>query len=69
MRAKRSYTAIDKPLAENELVRIEMRSFLKALASYPECFAINPQITFEQHRTSLVSPGTDSARASVQPSA
>jgi hypothetical protein len=40
----------------NELVRMEMESFLQALESYPECFAANPQITFEEHRSSLVGP-------------
>ena len=37
----------------NELVRVEMQSFLEALASYPERFATDPRISFEQHRSSL----------------
>jgi hypothetical protein len=43
-------------MSGDELVRVEMESFLQALESYPERFASNPHITFEQHRSSLVSP-------------
>jgi len=38
----------------NEQVRVEMQTFLQALASYPDRFAINPRMTFEEYRSSLV---------------
>jgi hypothetical protein len=37
----------------NEHVRNEIQAFLEALNSYPDRFARDPQITFEQHRGSL----------------
>lgn len=40
-------------VSENKIVRAEIESFLEALASYPERFATDPDLTFEQHRTSL----------------
>ncbi|HEV2400957.1 MAG TPA: hypothetical protein VGS27_28750 [Candidatus Sulfotelmatobacter sp.] len=68
MQTKQSHSETENHVTENDLVLIEMHSFLKALASYPECFAANPQMTFEQHRTSLV-PVTNPARVAVQASA
>lgn len=41
-------------LTGNDHVRIEMRSFLQALRSYPERFASNPRLTFEEHCSGLV---------------
>ena len=43
-------------MSSNELVRVEMQSFLEALASYPDRFATNPRMTFEQYRSSLADP-------------
>ena len=43
-------------VSNNEQVLAEMQSFLLALNSYPDRFAREPQITFEQHRSSLVPP-------------
>lgn len=40
----------------NEMVRVEMESFLQALESYPQRFASDPHITFEEYRSSLMSP-------------
>ena len=40
----------------NETVRAEMQAFLAALASYPDRFAANPRISFEQHWGSLIMP-------------
>jgi len=40
----------------NEAVRVEMQAFLAALASYPDRFAANPRISFEQHWGSLMMP-------------
>jgi len=42
----------------NEQVRVEIQTFLAALTSYPDRFAVNPGITFEEHRISLMSPGS-----------
>jgi len=44
----------DRRLQENEQVRREIRSFLRALHSYPERFARDPDITFEEYRSSLL---------------
>jgi hypothetical protein len=41
----------------NERVRWEMQSFLEALDSYPDRFAREPQVSFEQHLCSLVAAG------------
>lgn len=38
----------------NEMVRAEMQTFILALASYPDRFAANPHISFDQHRLSLM---------------
>ena len=43
-------------MSGNEQVRAEIELFLEALNSYPERFAANPQITFEEHRASLMLP-------------
>lgn len=53
MKAKRDRRAWEGDMG-NEQALVEMRSFLQALASYPERFAANPRITFEQYRSSLV---------------
>jgi len=49
----------------NETVRVEMQTFLAALVTYPDRFAVNPRISFEQHRISLMVPPQD-ASAPVQ---
>ena len=41
-------------VAANERVRSEIRIFLEALDSYPERFAQDPDISFEEHRSSLI---------------
>ena len=38
----------------NNQVLAEMQSFLQALASYPDRFRMDPHVTFEQHRSSLL---------------
>lgn len=43
----------------NETVRAEMQAFLAALTSYPDRFAANPLISFEQHRISLMMPAEE----------
>ena len=54
-------------LSGNRQVRSEIRSFLEALHSYPERFAEEPGITFEQHLCNLVSGGTREPRRRMQP--
>ena len=41
-------------MSGNERVLEEIKTFLKALDSYPARFAANPEITFEEHRASLL---------------
>lgn len=45
----------EKLFLRNKQVRREIQRFLQALDSYPDRFARNPGITFEQHLWSLVS--------------
>lgn len=40
-------------MSDNRKVEAEMQLFLEALASYPEQFAADPRLTFEEHRSSL----------------
>jgi len=55
MKAKtRQVRERESQVVGDEQVRAEIQSFLKALDSYPEHFALNPGITFEQHRDSVV---------------
>ncbi len=50
-------------MSGNEKVRMEIQTFLQALRSYPDRFARNPEITFEEYCCSLIpSAKTDSAR-------
>lgn len=44
----------ENQLTGNDRVRIEMQSFLQALRSYPERFARNPRLSFEEHCSGLV---------------
>jgi hypothetical protein len=45
-------------MSGNEQVRVEMQTFLLALASYAERVARDPKVTFEQHHVSLMEPGS-----------
>ena len=38
----------------NEEAFLEIQNFLKALGSYPERFARNPEVSFEQHYRTLM---------------
>jgi hypothetical protein len=38
----------------NEQVLQEIEAFLRALESYPDRFASDPTVTFEQHRSNLI---------------
>jgi hypothetical protein len=44
--------------------RAEIEAFLHALESYPEHFAADPQITFEEHCCRLICGGRTDARRS-----
>jgi hypothetical protein len=53
----------DGQMSWNEQVRIEIQTFLQALNSYPDRFARNPGISFEEHCSSLIPVAkTDSSR-------
>ncbi len=43
-------------MSGNEQVLVEMQTFLKALASYPDRVANDPEITFEEYHFSLMMP-------------
>jgi hypothetical protein len=46
----------------NEQVLMEVQSFLQALASYPDRFAKEPMVSFEQHLNSLVAATQETRR-------
>jgi hypothetical protein len=55
MKSKRRQVRVgNQRLSGNEQVRREIQSFLRALHSYPKRFARNPDITFEEHHSSLL---------------
>ena len=47
----------DKQPSGNENVRKEIACSLRALHSYPERFAQNPSLSFEEHRSALIRSG------------
>lgn len=53
MKGKGSSRRSERVMSNNEQVQVEMETFLQALTSYPERFATDPRITFEEHRSSL----------------
>ncbi len=52
-RQVRQVRTADRRLSGNEQVRREIQSFLHALKSYPDRFAKEPHITFEEHHGGL----------------
>jgi hypothetical protein len=46
----------------NKQVRRELKKFLQALDSYPDRFAKNPKISFEQHLRSLAQSANSHTR-------
>jgi len=63
MKKIRSATRGNAKMSNNEQVLAEITSFLQAVDSYPDRFAQDPQITFEQHLCSLIpSDQAESAR-------
>ena len=66
MKAKMRETSVGvNPVSANDQVRSEIQAFLEALNSYPESFARDPQITFEEHRGSLARPAKSQPRRRV----
>ena len=49
-------------VSHNKKVLQEMQDFLRALESYPARFALDPTITFDQHRSNLI-PATKAKSA------
>jgi hypothetical protein len=45
-------------LSDNAKVRVEIETFLKALASYADHVAKEPKATFEQYHGSLMEPAS-----------
>lgn len=56
MKAREPHRQSESRMSGNEQVRAEIEVFLQALSSYPARFAADPQITFEEHRASLMLP-------------
>jgi hypothetical protein len=46
----------------NQEVRIEIQRYLQALASYPDRFARNPEVSFKKHLYNLVASNRTSQR-------
>ena len=45
---------VEAQVWNNEQVLQEMQAFLRAIESYPDRFASDPTVTFEQHRSNLI---------------
>ena len=54
MKKMSSVQRSEAQVSNNDQVLAEMQMFLRALNSYPERFARDPQTTFEQHCYSLI---------------
>jgi len=56
MRAKKQQMVVtgNSDAAHEEQVQQEIETFLNALSSYPERFARDPYVSFEQHLFSIV---------------
>jgi hypothetical protein len=48
-------------MSRNECVRVEIQTFLQALASYADRVACDPEITFEEYHGSLMRPARTTA--------
>ncbi len=58
MKAKMQQASVgDNTVSGNQQVRREIQTFLQALNSYPDLFARNPGITFEEYCSGLVQTG------------
>ncbi len=50
----------------NERVRVEMQTFMQALASYADRVASDPEITFEEHHGSLMIPARSTSSSPIR---
>ncbi len=64
-RRVRQVRTADQRLSGNEQVRREIQSFLHALKSYPDRFAKEPHITFEEHHGGLARAASEVSRRRV----
>jgi hypothetical protein len=55
MKRNSSIAASVSGAARQREVRKEIENFVNALSSYPDCFARNPYLSFEQHLFRIVS--------------
>ena len=55
----------DQQPSGNEQVRKEIRNFLLAVHSYPDRFARDPGVTFEEHHGGLVRDASSASRRRV----
>jgi hypothetical protein len=65
MKRRKSFRRSDRVVG-NEEALVEMQSFLDALDSYPECFARDPGVSFEQHCSSLMAFARDESGSATQ---
>jgi len=49
-------------MSGNDQVRVEMQTFLQALASYADRVAKDPDVSFEEHHVSLMAPSYGSGQ-------
>src|SRR5579872_7439104 len=59
----RQLRAGDRRLSGNEQVRKEIDSFMRAMHSYPDRFARDPRVTFEEHHGRLVRAAMEESRS------
>src|SRR5579862_524971 len=61
-RLVRPVRTADRRISGNAQVRREIQSFLHALRSYPDRFAKEPHITFEEHHGGLARAASEASR-------
>ena len=65
MKGKGSLPRGGRSMSGNKQVRVEIETFLQALVSYPDYFAVNPRTTFEQYHSSLTPEIAEQAASRV----
>jgi hypothetical protein len=53
-------------MSGNDRVQVEIQAFLQALTSYPDRFAANPRMTFDEYQLSLVAALSTAQPESLQ---
>lgn len=56
-------------MSGNEQVRVEMQTFLQALASYADRAASDPKVSFEEYYISLMAPSSGAFRPTARAAA